>query len=84
MGLDTGQHELSNNHRIILAFFDIKDDGADLVCYGPGAQKSNFKKDSNSRSHALRQLSYLCDKMPLKPAFPETDYRNETETLIIV
>jgi hypothetical protein len=32
------------NHRQILAFFNIKKDGADLVCNGLGNHKNNFKK----------------------------------------
>jgi enhancing lycopene biosynthesis protein 2 len=31
-------------HRQILAFLYIKNDGADLVCYGPGKPKNNVLK----------------------------------------
>jgi hypothetical protein len=31
-------------HRQFLAFLDIKKDGADHVCSGPGKRKNNFEK----------------------------------------
>jgi hypothetical protein len=44
------------NHRQILAFLDIKNNGADLFAMGLGSTKIFLKINSMSRIHALKQL----------------------------
>jgi hypothetical protein len=55
-GLLDFKFNLYSNHRQILAFFKIKNDGVYLVCGGPGKPKNIFFLNSRSRIHALAEL----------------------------